>query len=205
MKKIYLINTSEYPTKGTHYLMSMKFVNGFSLYGLEAYDLKNFEEIEDSEDQIFLMCDNFYDQRSSNWMEYFDYLANKFQKTTWIFWTFHNVLNNHYKEKDFPFKKDLSKKTNTLVLSVRGRQRTTNGRYLIAMSLRKSSFSSLLTWLQRSVFVSMEANMMTESNSAFTAMNMLPTGHICLVLCVWSKMYPYLNLLGSMICMIILC
>lgn len=105
MKKIYLVNTRDYPTKGTHYLMSMKFINGFSLYGLETYSLETFDGIEDSDEQIFLVCDNFYDQRTPNWMDDFDYLAKKFEKTTWIFWTFHNVLNNHYQDRLFPFKK----------------------------------------------------------------------------------------------------
>lgn len=105
MKKAYMINTSEYPTIGTHYLMSSKFINGFSICGLETNTIQNFDEIEDSEDQLFLFCDNFYDNRKSNWLDDFDSLSEKFEKTTWIFWSFHNIIGRHYKDRKFPFKK----------------------------------------------------------------------------------------------------
>lgn len=104
MKKIYMVNTSDYPTVGTHLYMSWKFVNGFSICGLETFVLNSFDDVEDSEDQLFLFCDNFYDGRKANWLDDFDSLAEKFQKTTWIFWSFHNVIGRHYKDRKFPFK-----------------------------------------------------------------------------------------------------
>lgn len=101
IKKVFMVNTPDYPTRGTHYLMTDKFINGFALNGLEIGQVNSFEQVEDSEENMFVMCDNFYDFRKSNWKEEFEYLAQKFEKTTWVFWTFHNVLP-HFDV--FPFK-----------------------------------------------------------------------------------------------------
>ena len=56
-----MVNTPDYPTRGTHYLMTDKFINGFALGGLEIGQVNSFEQAEDSEENIFVMCDNFYD------------------------------------------------------------------------------------------------------------------------------------------------
>jgi hypothetical protein len=97
-----MVNTPEYPTRGTHFFMTEKFINGFSLNGLEVGQISNFNQVQDSEDQIFVMCDNFYDYRRPNWKDDFRSLAEKFKNTTWVFWTFHNVLP-HFEH--FPFEK----------------------------------------------------------------------------------------------------
>jgi len=110
MKRIYLINTPEYPSLGTNYLFNLKFINTFSYHGLECNeitDFSTFNQLEDSEDQIFFLCDNFYDHRRPSWKEDFKFLAEKFSKSVWIFWSFHNVLSILYEDDLFPFKKSI--------------------------------------------------------------------------------------------------
>ena len=80
------------------------------MHGLEVTELIDFDHVDDSDDQIFLLCDNFYDQLNAagyDWVSEFDRLAERFPKTVWLFWTFHNVLYKHYwkPQRPFPFKK----------------------------------------------------------------------------------------------------
>lgn len=110
INKIYMVNTPEYQTKGTHHMMTTKFVSSFHDLGLEVVELVDFDHVDDEDDQIFLLCDNFYDDlnyQKYDWVSEFDDLAKRFPKTVWLFWTFHNVLHRHYWKvgKKFPFKK----------------------------------------------------------------------------------------------------
>lgn len=110
MNKIHLVNTPEYPSIGTNYLFNLKFINTFSYHGLECDEITNFEtfkELEDSEEQIFFLCDNFYDHRRPTWKDDFKFLAEKFSKSTWIFWSFQHVLSVLYDGDTFPFKKSI--------------------------------------------------------------------------------------------------
>lgn len=105
MKKSYIIHTNDFPTHGTHFFMTEKLNKGFNHCGLENLILNSFDDVEDSDDQIFIICDNFYDNRRSDFLDVFDYLANRFSKTTWLMWSFHNIIENHYLDRQFPFKK----------------------------------------------------------------------------------------------------
>lgn len=110
MKTIYMVNTPEFPTPPTHYYTTNKFINGFAYNGCGTGELSTLEAINnlsDSEDNIFIMCDIFYPGRKENWMEILESLGNKFQKSTWIFWHFHWIYKNHYLDSsvNFPFKK----------------------------------------------------------------------------------------------------
>ena len=105
-----MINTPLFQTKGTHHFMTTKFVGSFQMHGLEVTELIDFDHVDDADDQIFLLCDNFYDQLNASgydWVSEFDRLAERFPKTVWLFWTFHNVLYKHYwkPQRPFPFKK----------------------------------------------------------------------------------------------------
>ena len=42
--------------------MTTKFVGSFQMHGLEVTELIDFDHVDDADDQIFLLCDNFYDQ-----------------------------------------------------------------------------------------------------------------------------------------------
>lgn len=104
-----MINTSDYPTPITHYYTASKFMNGFVYNGFSSYEINFIEEmnkIEDSSDNIFLMSDHFYSRPNTNWMKIFEIWGNKFKKSSWIFWHFHNIYKNNYIDKsvDFPFK-----------------------------------------------------------------------------------------------------
>ena len=110
INKVFMINTPLFQTKGTHHFMTTKFVGSFQMHGLEVTELIDFDHVDDADDQIFLLCDNFYDQLNAvgyDWVSEFDRLAERFPKTVWLFWTFHNVLYKHYwkPQKLFPFKK----------------------------------------------------------------------------------------------------
>ena len=105
-----MINTPLFQTKGTHHFMTTKFVGSFQMHGLEVTELIDFDHVDDADDQVFLLCDNFYDQLNAvgyDWVSEFDRLAERFPKTVWLFWTFHNVLYKHYwkPQRPFPFKK----------------------------------------------------------------------------------------------------
>ena len=92
-----MINTPLFQTKGTHHFMTTKFVGSFQMHGLEVTELIDFDHVDDADDQVFLLCDNFYDQLNAagyDWVSEFYRLAERFPKTVWLFWTFHNVLYN---------------------------------------------------------------------------------------------------------------
>jgi spore maturation protein CgeB len=78
---------------------------GFNHCGLENLILNSFDGVEDRDDQIFIICDNFYDNRRPDFLDILDSLANKYDKTTWLMWSFHNIIENHYLTRAFPFKK----------------------------------------------------------------------------------------------------
>lgn len=104
-----MINTGEYPTPVTHYYTASKFMNGFVYNGYITHEINSISElnnIQDSEDNVFLMSDHFYSLPNDSWMSVFDSWANKFQKSSWIFWHFHNIYKFNYLDKsiDFPFK-----------------------------------------------------------------------------------------------------
>lgn len=110
MKTFYMVNVPEFPTPPTHYYTTTKFMNGFAYNGYRTVELSNlesFNNISDSSDNVFIMCDIFYPGRKDNWMDILQKLANSFQQSTWIFWHFHWIYKNHYLEcsVDFPFKK----------------------------------------------------------------------------------------------------
>ena len=110
INKVFMINTPLFQTKGTHHFMTTKFVGSFQMHGLEVTELIDFDHVDDADDQVFLLCDNFYDQLNAvgyDWVSEFDRLAERFPKTVWLFWTFHNVLYKHYwkPQRPFPFKK----------------------------------------------------------------------------------------------------
>ena len=109
MKNIYMVNAPTYPTPVTHYYTTTKFMNGFKYNGhltAEINDINLFNLIQDSEDNVFIMSDHFY-SIENNWFDFFNNLGNRFQKSTWIFWHFHNIYKLNYLDKsiDFPFKK----------------------------------------------------------------------------------------------------
>ena len=104
-----MINSPEYPTPVTHYYTASKFMNGFSYNGYicrEVNDIHEMNTIEDSKDNVFLMSDHFYSLPNNSWMNLFEHWGNRFQKSSWIFWHFHNIYKNNYLDNsvDFPFK-----------------------------------------------------------------------------------------------------
>ena len=104
-----MVNAPTYPTPVTHYYTTTKFMNGFKYNGhltAEINDINLFNLIQDSEDNVFIMSDHFY-SIENNWFDFFNNLGNRFQKSTWIFWHFHNIYKLNYLDKsiDFPFKK----------------------------------------------------------------------------------------------------
>ena len=54
-----MINTPLFQTKGTHHFMTTKFVGSFQMHGLEVTELVDFDHVDDADDQVFLLCDNF--------------------------------------------------------------------------------------------------------------------------------------------------
>jgi hypothetical protein len=107
-----MINTPLLPTNGTHQFMIRKFMNGFSSYGVLSADLNSFDDIQDSEDQIFVVADHFYNdlngrQNMEFYKSLFSELAIKFEKTTWVFWNYQNIIYDNYSNEEFPFKKQI--------------------------------------------------------------------------------------------------
>lgn len=105
-----MVNTPEFPTPITHYYTTSKFMNGFMYNGYLTAEINShnsFNNISDTKDNVFIVCDIFYPARKENWMELLKDLADRFQKSTWIFWHFHSIYKNDYllSGVDFPFKK----------------------------------------------------------------------------------------------------
>lgn len=133
MKKIYLVNTPEYPSLGTNYLFNLKFINAFSYHDvdcIEINDFSSFNELEDSEDQIFFFCDNFYDRRRSSWREDLKFLAEKFSKSVWIFWSFHNILSEMKMFKKVIFTGEYYRKPNIEILGQKFKEYTELPNYI---------------------------------------------------------------------------
>lgn len=93
MKKIYLINTENWPTPGTHHLGISKFIRGFRYYDYDIDEIK-------SESQLNSVSDNIGDiMIFSNHGLRNDYIEklqpfSKFKNITFILWYFHDVVHN---------------------------------------------------------------------------------------------------------------
>lgn len=101
-----MINTGEYPTPVTHYYTASKFINGFIYNGYISYEIHSLQEmdnIEDSKDNVFLISDHFYSLPNESWMNVFEKWGNKFERSSWILWHFHNIYKTNYLDKSVPF------------------------------------------------------------------------------------------------------
>lgn len=93
MFKFYLVNTPEFPTPGTHFFCISKFVNGFKLNGYKTETISSFENVKDSEYNVFIMSDHHNNPCSL--VE----LSKKYKESIFILWFHHKWY------KDIPFNK----------------------------------------------------------------------------------------------------
>lgn len=111
-KKIYMVNTGAFPTNGTHQFMIRKFIQGFTEFGFEVNEPDSFDDAEDSPNNIFVMSDHFYGdiggyQYMDGYSGMLEDLGDEFSESLWIFWAYHNIMQNEHLQGSLPFKKYL--------------------------------------------------------------------------------------------------
>jgi spore maturation protein CgeB len=98
MKKIYLMNSPELPTPGTHYYTTSKFSRGFERHGYTVIEAKTLDSIEDG--SIVLLSNHGIDEQyKEKGLGYLKYLNDKYPNTIFICWFYHKYYN------EIPFKK----------------------------------------------------------------------------------------------------
>ena len=92
MKKVFLINTSQLPCPGSHYLHTIKFLKSFSYFGYEFIEIHKIEEVisyEDSPDNIFYIADHgFHINNQPNEID----ILSRFKNSVFFLWHLHYNL-----------------------------------------------------------------------------------------------------------------
>ena len=83
MFRVYLVNTPDYPTPGTHFFTISKFVNGFKQNGYYTETIASFDSIEDSKWNVFVMADHHQS------IDKLNLLADKYHESVFILWFHH--------------------------------------------------------------------------------------------------------------------
>jgi hypothetical protein len=90
IKKIYLMNSPELPTPGTHLFTTNKFLSGFTYYGYEKLNANNLDDIEDG--SIVLLSNHGLDHpiiSKEVGLKALNYLADKYPNCIYICWFYH--------------------------------------------------------------------------------------------------------------------
>ena len=100
VKKIFLMNSPELPTPGTHMFTTRKFLSGFTYYGYEVIVVNKLDDIING--SIVLLSNHGIDQSSVSkkiGIDALNYLSRSFPDTIYLCWFYHK----HY--DSIPFKK----------------------------------------------------------------------------------------------------
>lgn len=99
-KIIYLMNSQELPTPGTHMFTTKKFISGFTYYGYETKIALQLDDITDG--SIVLLSNHGIDNPTNSkdiGIKALNYLADKYPNTIFICWFYHRYYDI------IPFKK----------------------------------------------------------------------------------------------------
>lgn len=97
MKRVYLMNSIELPTPGTHYFTCKKFIKGFIEHGYDISEVNKLEDLLD--DCVVLLSDHGYHYNKDVFFNSLEKLANYYPNNIYICWSYFNFINN------IPFKK----------------------------------------------------------------------------------------------------
>ena len=93
---VFLMNSPELPTPGTHFYTTSKFVNSFKYHGYNVSEAKTLESITDNS---IVMLSNHGMDNIDKGFNALKFLANKFPNAIYICWFYHKYYN------EIPFKK----------------------------------------------------------------------------------------------------
>jgi hypothetical protein len=93
---VFLMNSPELPTPGTHFYTTSKFVSSFKYHGYNVCEAKTLDSVTDN--SIVLLSNHGMDNKERGFKA-LHYLADKFPNSIYICWFYHVYYN------DIPFKK----------------------------------------------------------------------------------------------------
>lgn len=90
VKKIFIMDSPELPTPGTHMFTCSKFLSSFTYYGYEAYIVKNLDDIVNG--SIVLLSNHGLDNTELAFNA-LKYISTAFPDTTYLCWFYHKYYD----------------------------------------------------------------------------------------------------------------